>query len=95
MATVNVGDMEGLRDSFEETMGFPADAPGLELSDDQLTNFMLLCHEAMHGEGYDYDEEGEEYEDEEDMSDGKMKVKVMKLKGGDVRSMMDELLGGH
>jgi len=29
------------------------------------------------------------------MSDGKMKVKVMKLKGGDVRSMMDELLGGH
>jgi len=93
MATVNVGDMEGLRDSFEETMGFPADAPGLELSDDQLANFMLLCHEAMHGEGYD--DEGEEYEDEEDMSDGKMKVKVMKLKGGDVRSMMDELLGGH
>ena len=92
MATVNIGDMEGLRDSFEETMGFPADAPGLELSDDQLANFMLLCHEAMHGEGYD---EGEEYEDEEDMSDGKMKVKVMKLKGGDVRSMMDELLGGH
>ena len=36
-----------------------------------------------------YEEEDEEYED------GDVKVKVMKLGGGDVHDMMNKILGGH
>ena len=94
MAEVNVENISDLMDQFEETMGFPADSPGLALTEEQLVNFMLLCHEAMHGGGYESEED--EYEDEyeeEEIPESGMKVKVIKMHGGDVSSMIDDMLG--
>ncbi len=88
MAEINVENIEDLNALFEEKMGFPADAEGLEMTEEQLVNFMLLCHQAEYG--MMDDDSGEEYEE---MDDDDMKVKVIKLHGGDVGSMMDELLG--
>ena len=86
MAEVNVENMEENAKLFEEKMGFTHDADGLELSDDQLVNFLLLCHQIM------ILPEEEEIEEEEHM-DGDVKVKVMKVDSGDMRSVMDEILG--
>jgi len=69
---------------FEEKMGFSHDADGLELSDDQLVNFLLLCHQIMILP---------EEEMEEEHMDGDVKVKVMKVDSGDMRGVMDEILG--
>ena len=99
MAEVNIGNMEDNAILFEEKMGFPHDTDGLELSDEQLINFLLLCHQenVLGDEEYD-DEEEMMYEDDEEMMempDGKdVKVKVMKLDGGNVHDMMNKLLGG-
>ena len=93
MAEVNVENMEENAELFEEKMGFPHNADGLDLSDDQLVNFLLLCHHSQ----YDMYEDDEEYEEEdmEMMDDGKdMKVKVMKVGSGDVHEMMNKILGG-
>jgi len=85
MAEVNVENMEENADLFVEKMGFAHDSEGLELSDDQLVNFLLLCHHMEYGIG----EEEEEEEEEEGV-----KVKVIKMDGGgDMRSVMDEILG--
>jgi|TARA_R110002124_G_C8658070_1_gene489991 hypothetical protein len=82
MAEVNVENMEENADLFVEKMGFAHDSEGLELSDDQLVNFLLLCHQMEYGIG-------EEEEEEEGV-----KVKVIKMDGGgDMRSVMDEILG--
>ena len=82
MAEVNVENMEENADLFVEKMGFAHDSEGLELSDDQLVNFLLLCHHMEYGIG-------EEEEEEEGV-----KVKVIKMDGGgDMRSVMDEILG--
>ena len=89
MAEVNVENMEENAGLFEEKMGFAHTADGLEMSDDQLINFLLLCHQGEYGTS----EEETEYEEEEDTSDG-VKVKVMKVGGNDVHNMMNELLGG-
>tara|TARA_R100000935_G_scaffold5279_2_gene12131 strand:- start:118 stop:402 length:285 start_codon:yes stop_codon:yes gene_type:complete len=89
MAEVNVENMEENAGLFEEKMGFAHDADGLDMSDDQLINFLLLCHQGEYGMG----EEEMEYEEEEDHGDG-VKVKVMKVGGNDVHNMMNELLGG-
>ena len=78
--------MEENAQLFEEKMGFPHTAEGLELSDDQLVNFLLLCYQGMV-----LPDEEEEME-EEHMGDG-MKVKVMKVDSGDMQSVMDEILG--
>jgi len=98
MAEVNVENMEANAELFMEKMGFPHNADGLDLSDDQLVNFLLLCHQVMVGiDGEDY--EDDMYEDvEEEMMEvpsGDVKVKVMKLDGGNVHDMMNKLLGGH
>jgi len=98
MAEVNVENMEANAELFMEKMGFPHNADGLDLSDDQLVNFLLLCHQVMVGiDGEDY--EDDMYEDvEEEMMEvpsGDVKVKVMKLDGGNVHEMMNKLLGGH
>ena len=85
MAEVNVDNMEENAELFMEKMGFAHDSEGLELSDDQLVNFLLLCHQMEYGVGA-------ESEDEEMESDD-MKVKVIKVKGGDMSSIMDEVLG--
>jgi len=69
-----------------EKMGFPHDSPGLELTPDQLVNFLLLCYQGMVLPD-------EEEEMEEEHMDGDMKVKVMKVDSGDMRGVMDEILG--
>ena len=86
MAEINVENMEENAKLFEEKMGFTHDADGLELSDDQLVNFLLLCHQIMI-----LPEEEEEIEEEH--MDGDVKVKVMKVDSGDMRGVMDEILG--
>ncbi len=89
MTEVNVENMEENAELFEEKMGFAHTADGLDMTDDQLVNFLLLCHHDQ----YDVSDD-EEYE-EEDMDEGKdVKVKVMKLGGGDVHEMMNKILGG-
>ena len=86
MADINVENMEENAQLFEEKMGFPHTAEGLELSDDQLVNFLLLCYQGMVLPD-------EEEEMEEEHMDGDMKVKVMKVDSGDMRGVMDEILG--
>jgi len=87
MADINVENMEENAELFMAKMGFAHDTEGLELSDDQLVNFLLLCYQGMVLP----DEEEEEMEEEH--MDGDMKVKVMKVDSGDMRSVMDQILG--
>jgi|TARA_R110000822_G_scaffold296401_1_gene418841 hypothetical protein len=87
MADINVENMDENAELFMEKMGFSHDSPGLELTPDQLVNFLLLCYQGMVLP----DEEEEEMEEEH--MDGDMKVKVMKVDSGDMRSVMDEILG--
>jgi hypothetical protein len=49
MAEVNVENIEDLMALFEEKMGFSADADGLVMTEEQVVNFMLLCHQAEYG----------------------------------------------
>jgi len=83
---IEIGDMEKNEKLFMEKMGFPRDSEGLDLSDSQLVNFLLLCHQEMI-----IPEENNE--EEMDDSEGQVKVKVMKVDSGDMRGMMDEILG--
>jgi len=69
---------------FMEKMGFAHDSEGLELTDEQVVNFLLLCHQEMIMP---------EEEMEEEHMDGDVKVKVMKVDSGDMRGVMDEILG--
>ena len=85
MANLDVENMDENAQLFMEKMGFPHDSPGLELTPDQLVNFLLLCYQEMVLP--------EEEEMEEEHMDGNMKVKVMKVDSGDMRSVMDEILG--
>ena len=86
MAEVSVDNMENNAELFMHKMGFAHDTEGLELSEDQLVNFLLLCHQMEYGIG----EEEEEMMEED--HDG-MKVKIMKVDSSDMRGVMDELLG--
>jgi len=91
MAEVNVENMEENAELFMEKMGFSHDSDGLEMSDDQLVNFLLLCHQMQFGVSDEYEEE--EVMEEHDGSD--VKVKIMKVgSGDDVHSMMNQILGG-
>ena len=84
MAEVEVDNMENNAELFMEKMGFAHDSEGLELTEEQHVNFLLLCHQMEYGVGA-------ESEDEEE---GDVKVKVMKVhSGGDMSEMMDEILG--
>jgi|TARA_X000001388_G_scaffold73794_1_gene65933 hypothetical protein len=87
MAEVSVDNMEQNAELFVEKMGFAHDTEGLELSDDQLVNFLLLCHQMEYGIGEEDDGH------EEDHHDGEMKVKIMKVDSGDMRGVMDQILG--
>jgi len=86
MADINVENMEENAELFMAKMGFAHDAEGLELSDDQLVNFLLLCYQGMVLPD-------EEEEMEEEHMDGDVKVKVMKVDSGDMQSVMDQILG--
>lgn len=88
MAEVEVDNMENNAELFMEKMGFAHDSEGLELSDDQLVNFLLLCQQMEYGVGAESEDE-----EMEEMDDKGMKVKVIKVKGGDMSSIMDEMLG--
>ena len=109
MAQINVANMEENADLFMAKMGFPHDADGLNMTDEQLVNFVLLCQqEYMLGDEYD----DEEYEHDCDCEHGEdcdchhddmmmdmpedsgVKVKVMRLGGGNVHELMNEILGG-
>ena len=92
MAEVNVENMEENASLFEEKMGFAHNADGLDMTDDQLVNFLLLCHQGEYGSS-DEEEMMEEDMVEHDGSD--VKVKIMKVgSGDDVHSMMNKILGG-
>ena len=92
MAEVNVENMEENAELFMEKMGFAHDSEGLELSEDQLVNFLLLCHHMQYGVG---DEEEMMEEEMMEEHDGDVKVKIMKVgSGDDVHSMMNKILGG-
>lgn len=106
MAEVNVENMEENADLFMEKMGFPHDADGLEMTDEQLVNFLMLCYQekyGMHDEEYEEDcdcDHGDEDCDcghhEMMMPDDGIKVKVMRVgDGGSVHEMMNEILGGY
>ena len=99
MAEVNVENMEENAALFMSKMGFSHDEAGLDMTDDQLVNFLLLCHQTMMGIDDEemYEDDEEMYDDEEmmEMPHGKdVKVKVMKLDGSNVHEMMNKLLGG-
>jgi len=87
MADINVENMEENAELFMEKMGFSHDSPGLELTPDQLVNFLLLCYQGMV-----LPDEEEEMEEDHHM-DGDVKVKVMKVDSGDMQSVMDQILG--
>ena len=84
---IEIGNMEKNEKLFMEKMGFPRDSEGLDLTDNQLVNFLLLCHQEMI-----IPEENDE-EETMDEGEGKVKVKVMKVSGSDMRNAMDEILG--
>ena len=96
MAEVTVENMEDNATLFMSKMGFGHDADGLDMTDDQLVNFLLLCHHGMFDDGM-YEDDNYDDDDVEmmDMPHGEdVKVKVMKLDGGNVHEMMNKLLGG-
>ena len=91
MAEVNVENMEENAELFVEKMGFSHDYEGLEMSEDQLVNFLLLCHQMQCGISDEY--EDEEMMEEHDGTD--VKVKNMKDgSGDDVTALLKKILGG-
>ena len=84
MAEIEVDNMENNAELFMEKMGFAHDSEGLELTEEQLINFLLLCHQMEYGVGAESEDEEEE--------EGNVKVKIMKV-GGDMSEMMDNILG--
>ena len=92
MAKVNVENIEKSEELFKEKLGFGRDSVGLELSDDQLVNFLMLCYQTKYGIG-DEEVEEEVYEEEDEKRPDKVKVKVMRVSGKDMGGLMDELLG--
>lgn len=85
MEAIEIGNMEKNEELFEEKMGFKRDEEGLELSDEQLVNFLLLCHQTMMLP--------EEEIEEDDEHHGDMKVKVIKMDSGNMHEMMNDILG--
>ena len=86
MVEVNIGNFEENAKLFVEKMGFPHDSEGLELTEEQLVNFLLLCHQEMVLPE-------EEMTEEEMPEDGEVKVKVIKMDSGNVHEMMNDILG--
>ena len=88
---IEIGNMKRNEELFMEKMGFPRDAEGLDLSDEQLVNFLLLCYQGkMLPEEM---EETEMHDDMEHMDDGNVKVKIIKMDSSNVHEMMNDMLG--
>ena len=74
-------DAVDMKAMFKAKMGFSSE--DVPLDDEQLENFLMLCHQSMLGIS---DDDGEENE---------VKVKVMKIHDGNVHGMMDKILGNN
>ena len=85
MASIDVENIDVLASDFENKMGFAHNSQGLEMTDGQLVNFMLLCNHEMLG----FEDDEEMMMDEEPHGE----VKVIKMGNKDAREMMDNLLG--
>ena len=70
---------------FEAKMGFSAD--DVPLDEQQLENFLMLCHEML------LKEHGMMEDDE--MEEDDVEVRVIKVHDGDVHGMMNKVLQGH
>ena len=87
---IEISNMEKNEELFMEKMGFPRDAEGLELSDEQLINFLLLCYQGKMLPPEDM----EETEDMKEMEhDDNVKVKIIKMDKSNVHEMMNDMLG--
>ena len=69
---IEISNMERNEELFMEKMGFPRDSEGLELTDEQLVNFLLLCYQGKMLGPEDM-EETEMQEGMEEMDDGNVK----------------------
>ena len=76
-----MADAVDMKAMFKAKMGFSSE--DVPLDDEQLENFLMLCHQSMLGIS---DADGEENE---------VKVKVMKIHDGNVHGMMDKILGNN
>jgi len=85
---IEISNMERNEELFMEKMGFPRDSEGLNLSDEQLVNFLLLCYQGKMLPPEDMEETEEMSED-----DGNVKVKIIKLDSSNVHEMMNDMLG--
>ena len=85
---IEISNMEKNEELFMEKMGFPRDAEGLELSDEQLVNFLLLCYQGKMLPPEDMEETEEMSED-----DNNVKVKIIKMDSSNVHEMMNDMLG--
>ena len=85
---IEISNMERNEELFMEKMGFPRDSEGLNLTDEQLVNFLLLCYQGKMLPPEDIEETEEMSED-----DGNVKVKIIKLDSSNVHEMMNDMLG--
>ena len=89
---IEISNMERTEELFMEKMGFPRDSEGLELTDEQLVNFLLLCYQGKMLGPEDM-EETEMQEGMEEMDDGNVKVKIIKMDSSNAHDMMNDILG--
>ena len=85
---IEISNMEKNEELFMEKMGFPRDSEGLNLSDEQLVNFLLLCYQGKMLPPEDMEETEEMSED-----DNNVKVKIIKMDSSNVHEMMNDMLG--
>ena len=87
---IEISNMERNEELFMEKMGFPRDSEGLNLTDEQLVNFLLLCYQGKMLPPEDM----EETEDMQEMEhDDNVKVKIIKMDKSNVHEMMNDMLG--
>ena len=85
---IEISNMERNEELFMEKMGFPRDSEGLNLTDEQLVNFLLLCYQGKMLPPEDMEETEEMFED-----DNNVKVKIIKMDSSNVHEMMNDMLG--
>ena len=85
---IEISNMERNEELFMEKMGFPRDSEGLNLTDEQLINFLLLCYQGKMLPPEDMEETEEMSED-----DNNVKVKIIKMDSSNVHEMMNDMLG--
>ena len=76
---IEISNMEKNEELFMEKMGFPRDAEGLELSDEQLINFLLLCYQGKMLPPEDMEETEDKDQDEVKKEESKKEVAAKKI----------------